>query len=1161
METQPSSILNVDYILNTLPSLISKDKYDTYQTQTYLTVLSNITNLTQLPTKTKEEIKTFISYLTHIKNEYYISLGTALLYINPLSIPSRNTTQTDSSTNRSSSNLHEKEYFSLKNWCISSQNFPQNEHPPHIYTIAYNAYTRMQSTNKDQTIILSGALGSGKTFNLNKIIQYLFFISSKNEINQNVYDITLKSIKLMQFVGSIFKKENIDSSSCGYVYHLCFNNELCFFDIDSEILDCTLPFSESGRSYSLLHSFYLTQSESFGYGKQIFNFFKKYFKNYTTNETHEQVLKMYCAKDIENWEMFLSLMEYFLNENEIEQVIKLLYVIILCNEVTILKNKRVVNGKKIETYFISRNIITKKIAKLLEIDEKKFVDCFIKCTTLQQNKTQLVAIMKYSYFCLHDFILSKIKAKLETFFNHSSNHNSNNNNSSNRQHNYIHIIDFPGQIKDETLGGLMLNYSYEFVNLLSYGNYTSVLSKLIDNELTLKHIDVPSSYTSINNIKHILQLLSTLHNVNDFNTFNFDNNNNNDTTVEYISNTNPQLKIKFSLTTVTYSILDLQMESLTLSPLKSIIKLLKSSKNDIYKVNNFTYSSNTTNEQISIDNYMNNKMKYLLCGLHTSFPFVVHCINYNEMFNNMNVIRNGIVHKALDWEWHGYHEWISVDDFVKEYNGDYEQVKMFFCNVNGSECDKAKGVCDNRNVCMNIIMVLSMEKECKVGKEFVVMKKGCFEYIRNIFKALMESITKRKESEEEKKENKKRKSVKNYISTRKIVNGVVKDLENKRKNMNNNNNNNTNNTESYCDNNNNISNSKSYNSNSNNANTMYNNNNKNKEHIPSNQLITVTNIMSHSNTTLRNSNSLLLNQHNYFSIDNLFNHNSKTPIDHDYNNINIQQQHHNNIPSYSPDMPTYSSNNDNTNNYSNLTLSSISPYITLLQSKYRGYIIRKNITFIYRYIKHNIILLQKNIRGFLLRLRFYKFLECFKRIITIQIYYKERYETRTLAAIRLQRFFRKKLFHYNSLTTNTQCNVNTHSKHSKSNAIDLPNETDKDKIIKCILLNKNFVNESKYNINDNYKNFNPNLYGYLHSLQYNNNNNTDRERVEDRLLRYGKNIRIKQLQKISEKANNELNDYTFHPQLLNTDFVFIKNNRSFYRNNKPNNNNNNKINQ
>jgi hypothetical protein len=255
-----------------------------------------------------------------------------------------------------------------------------------------------------------------------------------------------------------------------------------------------------------------------------------------------------------------------------------------------------------------------------------------------------------------------------------------------------------------------------------------------------------------------------------------------------------------------------------------------------------------------------------------------------------------------------------------------------------------------------------------------------------------------------------------------------------------------------------------------------------------------------------------------------------------------------------------SSNNDNTNNYSNLTLSSISPYITLLQSKYRGYIIRKNITFIYRYIKHNIILLQKNIRGFLLRLRFYKFLECFKRIITIQIYYKERYETRTLAAIRLQRFFRKKLFHYNSLTTNTQCNVNTHPKHTKSNAIDLLNETDKDKIIKCILLNKNFVNESKYNVNDNYKNFNPNLYGYLHSLQYNNNNNTDRERVEDRLLRYGKNIRIKQLQKISEKANNELNDYTFHPQLLNTNFVFIKNNRSFYRNNKPNNNNN-KINQ
>ena len=35
------------------------------------------------------------------------------------------------------------------------------------------------------------------------------------------------------------------------------------FDLDSEILDMTLPFSETGRSFTLLHGFLLTQEKCF----------------------------------------------------------------------------------------------------------------------------------------------------------------------------------------------------------------------------------------------------------------------------------------------------------------------------------------------------------------------------------------------------------------------------------------------------------------------------------------------------------------------------------------------------------------------------------------------------------------------------------------------------------------------------------------------------------------------------------------------------------------------------------------------------------------------------------------------------------------------------------------------------------------------------------
>ena len=85
---------------------------------------------------------------------------------------------------------------------------------------------------------------------------------------------------MMSILGSVFRDGNVDSSVCGFVYHLGFNekNEISSFDIDSEILDCTMPFSENGRSFTLLHGFFLTQGENMGFGRQIFNFFKKYFK-------------------------------------------------------------------------------------------------------------------------------------------------------------------------------------------------------------------------------------------------------------------------------------------------------------------------------------------------------------------------------------------------------------------------------------------------------------------------------------------------------------------------------------------------------------------------------------------------------------------------------------------------------------------------------------------------------------------------------------------------------------------------------------------------------------------------------------------------------------------------------------------------------------------
>ena len=86
------------------------------------------------------------------------------------------------------------------------------------------------------------------------------------------------------------------------------------------------------------------------------------------------------------------------------------------------------------------------------------------------------------------------------------------------------------------------------------------------------------------------------------------------------------------------------------------------------------------------------------------------------------------------------------------------------------------------------------------------------------------------------------------------------------------------------------------------------------------------------------------------------------------------------------------------------------------------------------------------------------------------------------------------------------------------NLNDFLNETNKDKIINCILYNKNFQNEDKF---------------------YNNNKNFKKKdkidmKLEDRLIQYGQNLKIKNLKNLNDKINNESKKFTFKPKINQT---------------------------
>ena len=184
-----------------------REKYNSYYNSIYLNKLNSISNLIELPSKSKEEIKTYFSFLTTFKNEFYINCGNVLISLNP-----------EPTKNKKIKNT-ELPYFTLNKWCEKTVNTPITQWPCHIYSFTHQVFNAMMKQNKDQVITLTGNIGSGKSFNLNKIIQYLFFISSKNEINKEVYDITIKSIKMMTLLGSVYRDDNMESTSSGFVYH------------------------------------------------------------------------------------------------------------------------------------------------------------------------------------------------------------------------------------------------------------------------------------------------------------------------------------------------------------------------------------------------------------------------------------------------------------------------------------------------------------------------------------------------------------------------------------------------------------------------------------------------------------------------------------------------------------------------------------------------------------------------------------------------------------------------------------------------------------------------------------------------------------------------------------------------------------------------------
>ena len=134
--------------------------------------------------------------------------------------------------------------------------------PPHLYAIADTAYQQMLTYRENQSMLITGESGAGKTVNTKKVIQYFALIAASGVATQNPNDMTLEdkivaANPALEAFGNAKTTRNDNSSRFGKFIRIHFgaSGKLSCGDIETYLLEKSrVTFQLAGeRNY---HIFY-----------------------------------------------------------------------------------------------------------------------------------------------------------------------------------------------------------------------------------------------------------------------------------------------------------------------------------------------------------------------------------------------------------------------------------------------------------------------------------------------------------------------------------------------------------------------------------------------------------------------------------------------------------------------------------------------------------------------------------------------------------------------------------------------------------------------------------------------------------------------------------------------------------------------------------------
>ncbi|CAO3674443.1 unnamed protein product [Rhizopus stolonifer] len=183
----------------------------------------------------------------------------------------------------------------------------RGEIPPHIYAVADQAYHDMVQDRENQSILITGESGAGKTENTKKVIQYLTAVASTDKSLNELQNQILQANPILESFGNAQTIRNNNSSRFGKFIRIEFNSrsQICGANIEWYLLEKSRVHYQTHKERNY-HIFYQLLEADDDLKKQLlldgtaddYNFLKQSNKKISGVDDREEYLDLLKALDI-----------------------------------------------------------------------------------------------------------------------------------------------------------------------------------------------------------------------------------------------------------------------------------------------------------------------------------------------------------------------------------------------------------------------------------------------------------------------------------------------------------------------------------------------------------------------------------------------------------------------------------------------------------------------------------------------------------------------------------------------------------------------------------------------------------------------------------------------------------------------------------------------